>query len=194
MTDSGAFPIVFALAVLLLFNPLRTRVQGFVDRVFFGTRYDGTVVLAEVGAALAQARQRDQIASIVAECLQRTIPNEGTRLFVAGLTPEGLAPLEGSGSIPAAVAARFANGRVVTAVDPPEGDADPALHEATRATLAAIGATVAVPMVAHGELMGALALGQTFRALLRPTPTSCARATRPPSPCSTPPPTSESSR
>ena len=65
MTDSAAFPMVFALAVLLLFNPLRTRVQGFVDRVFFGTRYDGKVVLAEVGAALAQARQRDQIATIV---------------------------------------------------------------------------------------------------------------------------------
>jgi len=159
VTDSAAFPVVFALAVLLLLNPLRTRVQSFVDRVFYGTSYDAPGVLAEVGAALAQTRQRDEVGRIVAECLQRTIPNEGTRLFVAGLAPDGLAPLDGVGTIPGAVAARFANGRVVTAVDAPEGDDDAVLHAATRATLATIGATVAVPMVAHGEVMGALTLG-----------------------------------
>jgi len=159
VTDSAAFPVVFALAVLLLFNPLRTSVQSFVDRVFFGTTYDAERVLADVGATLAHARQRDEIAGVVETCLQRTIPNDGTRLFVAGLDPDGLAALDGRGVIPADVAARLANGRVVTAVDAPENDADPALHGATRATLAAIGATIVVPMVAHGELMGALALG-----------------------------------
>jgi signal transduction histidine kinase len=159
VTDSGAFPVVFALAVLLLFNPLRTRVQSFVDRVFFGTTYDGGKVLTEIGTELAHARQRDEIARIIATCLQRTIPNEGTRLFVAGLDPRGLAALDGRALIAADVAARFANGRVVTVVDAPESDADPALHAATRAALHTIDATIVVPMVAHGELMGALALG-----------------------------------
>ena len=159
VTDSAAFPIVFALAVLLLLNPLRTRVQGFIDRVFYGTNYDAAAVLAEIGAALAHTRQRDEIASLVTDCLQRTIPNEGTRLFVAGMAPEGLTDLDGNAAIPDAVAARFANGRVVTAVDALEGDTDPALHAATRETLATVGATIAVPVVAHGELMGALTLG-----------------------------------
>ncbi len=159
VTDSAAFPGIFALAVLLLFNPLRTRVQSFVDRVFFGTNYDGAQVLGEIGAALAQARQRDQIAGLVEACVQRTIPNEGTRLFVAGIDPNGLAALGGSDRIPALVAARLADGRVRTAVDAPESDADPAIHAATHATLESLGATVMVPMAAHGELVGALMLG-----------------------------------
>src|SRR5207249_1072151 len=41
VTDSVFFPLFFTLAVLLLFNPLRTRLQAFVDRVFFRTAYDG---------------------------------------------------------------------------------------------------------------------------------------------------------
>ncbi len=167
VTDSGWFPVVFALAVLLLFNPLRTRVQDFVDRVFFGTTYDAPRVLAEIGTALAHARQRDQVAGLVQECLQRTIPNESTRLFVGGLDPHGLtavephglAALDGGGYIPEAVASRFGDGRMRTAIDTPESDADQEATAATRATLAAVGATVAVPMVAHGELVGALTLG-----------------------------------
>ena len=46
------FPVLFTLAVLLVFNPLRTRLQAFVDRVFFRTRYDGAQVLAQVGGEL----------------------------------------------------------------------------------------------------------------------------------------------
>ena len=37
LTVSPAFPIFFTLVVLLVFNPLRTRLQAFVDRVFFRT-------------------------------------------------------------------------------------------------------------------------------------------------------------
>jgi len=160
ITDSGWFPVVFALAVLLLFNPLRTRVQDFVDRVFFGTTYDAPRVLAEIGTALAHARQRDQVAGLVEECLQRTIPNESTRLFIGGLDPHGLIALDdGGGSIPEAVASRFGDGRMRTAIDTAESEADQEATAATRATLAAVGATVAVPMVAHGELVGALTLG-----------------------------------
>ena len=36
-----AFPVFFTLAVLVLLNPLRTRLQAIVDRVFFRIRYDG---------------------------------------------------------------------------------------------------------------------------------------------------------
>src|SRR3989442_528097 len=65
VTDSPGFPVLFTFAVLLVFNPLRTRLQAFVDRVFFRTRYDGAQVLAAVGAQLASALKRDQIAALV---------------------------------------------------------------------------------------------------------------------------------
>src|SRR5438094_86672 len=83
VTESPAFPVVFTLAVLLLFNPVRTRLQAFVDRVFFGTRYDGARVLAALGSELAGTLQRDRIAELVRGCVDRTVPNTGTRLFVA---------------------------------------------------------------------------------------------------------------
>jgi len=83
VTDSPAFPIAFTLAVLLFFNPLRTRLQDFVDRVFFRTRYDGAQVLATVGAALAATLRRDQIVRLVREAVDGAIPNSGAELFVA---------------------------------------------------------------------------------------------------------------
>src|SRR5437870_3809087 len=58
VTDSRAFPVFFTLAVLVLFNPLRTRLQAFIDRVFFRTRYDGAQVLAALGAPLHGGRRR----------------------------------------------------------------------------------------------------------------------------------------
>jgi signal transduction histidine kinase len=159
VTDSTAFPVLFALAVLLLFNPLRTRVQGFVDRVFFGTDYDSGRVLTEVGRELAQARQRDQIAQLVRGWITRTLANEGTRLFVVEATGPALHEIGGAGVVPAAVVEGLDAGRVLTSFDPPESYPDQASFAATRTALTSLGATIAVPMEAHGALVGAVMAG-----------------------------------
>jgi hypothetical protein len=65
VTESPAFPVVFTLAVLLFFNPLRSRLQALVDRLFYRTRYDGARVLADAGSALSSALTRDDIARLV---------------------------------------------------------------------------------------------------------------------------------
>src|SRR5438128_12023986 len=52
-TDSRAFPVFFTLAVLVLFKPLRTRLQAFVDGVFFRNHYDGAKDLSACGSDLA---------------------------------------------------------------------------------------------------------------------------------------------
>src|SRR5262249_41734413 len=69
VTESPAFPVLFVFAVLLFFEPLRTRLQALVDRVFFRTRYDGAQVLASVGAELAATLQRGRILALVRECV-----------------------------------------------------------------------------------------------------------------------------
>src|SRR5213596_975721 len=95
VTDSRAFPVFFTLAVLVLFNPLRTRLQAFIDRVFFRTRYDGAQVLAAVGAELAATLKRERIVALVCD--------------VAG--------------VPSALLPRLARGEVLSAVDSAaEGD------------------------------------------------------------------------
>jgi signal transduction histidine kinase len=110
VTDSRAFPVLFTLAVLLLFNPLRSRLQALVDRVFFRTRYDGAQVLARVGAELAATLKRERIVALVCDAVDEAIPNTGTRLDLgvpgeAGGQAAALAvPLELRGEVVGALA------------------------------------------------------------------------------------------
>jgi len=157
VTDSVAFPLFFTLAVLLFFNPIRSRLQAFVDRVFFGTRYQSATVLERTGAELAGALTRDHIARLVRDCVDTTIPNEATRLFVSN--DEALREVGGETTVPPAVAARLGEGRLLTAFDSRESYRDDTSHEAVQAGLAALGAAVAVPLAVRGELVGALTVG-----------------------------------
>jgi len=52
VAQSKAFPILFTLGVILVFNPLRDRVQAFVDRVFFRREYDYGKIVEKMGAAM----------------------------------------------------------------------------------------------------------------------------------------------
>ena len=53
LAASPYFPILFALAVVLLFEPLRRRVQALVDRTLFAERLRLQRAMRELGAALA---------------------------------------------------------------------------------------------------------------------------------------------
>ena len=147
---SRAFPVFFTLAVLVLFNPLRTRLQAIVDRVFFRIRYDGAQVLAAVGAELAAALKRERIVALVCDAVDEAIPNTGTRLQVG-------APGEAGGvtGVPSALVPRLTKGEVLSA-----GDA------AAREGLAALGAELAVPLELRGELTGVLTAGRKRSGLL----------------------------
>jgi sigma-B regulation protein RsbU (phosphoserine phosphatase) len=50
--ESQAFPILFTLGVILIFNPLRNRVQALVDRLFFRKDYDYGAVVDKVSRAI----------------------------------------------------------------------------------------------------------------------------------------------
>jgi len=50
--QSQAFPILFTLGVILIFNPLRNRVQAVVDRLFFRKEYDYGAVVDKVSGAI----------------------------------------------------------------------------------------------------------------------------------------------
>src|SRR5207245_818992 len=158
LTASPAFPLLFTLVVLLVFNPLRTRLQAFVDRVFFRTAYDGARELAAAGRQLASTLQRGRIVALVEEAVAMTIPNAAARLFVR--EPDGLlAEIRDGRRVPAALDRALGEGRVITAYDPAELYPDAATHAAARAALATLGAEVAVPLRLRGELVGALTAG-----------------------------------
>jgi signal transduction histidine kinase len=157
-TGSAAFPVLFTLVVLLVFNPLRNRLQAFVDRVFFRTRYDGAQMLATLGGQLGSALARDRIAKLVCDTVEAAIPNAATDLFVVA-ERGALRAIASDSEVPSVLVHRLASGSVVTAFDPPEVYGDAAMHNAIRVALAGLGAEIAVPLQFGTELTGALTAG-----------------------------------
>jgi signal transduction histidine kinase len=158
ITGSAVFPVVFTLAVLIFFNPLRTFLQGVVDRVFFRTSYDSAQVLEVVGAELASALTRSHIARLVRGAVDGAIPNVRTRLFV-GTAADGWREVDGDVSLPPLLAPCLSPGRVLTAFESAESLPDAPTAERVRDSLARIEAEVAVPLWLRGELVGVLTAG-----------------------------------
>jgi len=49
---SPIFPVIFILAVVFLFNPVRDRVQRFIDRVFYRLEYDYQATVQKIGETM----------------------------------------------------------------------------------------------------------------------------------------------
>src|SRR5205823_5299876 len=100
VTASPAFPVLFTLVVLLVFNPLRTRLQAFVDRAFFRTAYDGArerAALTTLGAEVAlPLRLRGELVGILTAGAKRTglFYTAGDAEFLRALAQQAAIALE----------------------------------------------------------------------------------------------------
>ena len=61
LAQSRAFPLLFTLGVILVFNPLRDRIQALVDRLFFRKEYDYGAIVEKVGGAMTHLLELPQI-------------------------------------------------------------------------------------------------------------------------------------
>jgi len=59
--QSKAFPILFTLLIILIFNPLRNRIQSLVDRLFFRKDYDYNQIVDKIGGAITSLLDLGQI-------------------------------------------------------------------------------------------------------------------------------------
>ncbi|HEX2254960.1 MAG TPA: SpoIIE family protein phosphatase [Thermoanaerobaculia bacterium] len=83
LARSPYFPLLFALAIVLLFEPLRRRIQGPMDRFFFAERARLQRAMVELGEALTGQQDPAQLVRDLVEVLPRLLGLRFAALFVA---------------------------------------------------------------------------------------------------------------
>lgn len=84
-TGAGDSPIVTVITTLLiaaLFNPLRRRVQDFIDRRFYRSRYDAEIALERFAAAARDEVDVDRFASELLGTVEETMQPERSSLWL----------------------------------------------------------------------------------------------------------------
>ncbi len=168
-------PIGFALAVVLLFNPVNQRVQGAVSRVFFRKPYDYKATVEAISRALRGLvdleafLQRvlgivrtelfvDRAGVILVDARQRAC----SALFLQDAGADGTDPVErpAFGYDDPLLDLLAREGRLVSRYDVAEDPRFAAAAEVCGARFDELGATLAFPLSAEGAFAGALTLGR----------------------------------
>jgi two-component system NtrC family sensor kinase len=80
-------PMVLALIIVLLFNPLKGRIQDLIDHVFFRAKYDYQELLRTVSGELAGMLKHEQIERLLLTTMVGAL--QVTQAGVAVLRPDG---------------------------------------------------------------------------------------------------------
>ena len=158
--SSPAFGIAFGLLVVLLFDPMRRRMQSVVDRLLFRDRADFQQALLDMSRSVVSQLERGKIRELLTsrtaellrlESLELLVPRPEDGAF-ADATPDGaLGPvLPMGGLLPRLLVDR--NGPVRLAeLDPWSLDEE---SRAFRQACLSRGAGVVVPVATRGSLLG----------------------------------------
>jgi hypothetical protein len=84
-SPSAVVIVITTLAIAALFNPLRRRVQDFIDRRFYRQRYDAEKALAEFAAAARSEADLMQLASRLTGTVQEALQPERVSLYLINM-------------------------------------------------------------------------------------------------------------
>lgn len=80
--NSFLLSLILALIIVLLFTPLRERLQGLIDRLFFRGRYDYRELLKEISGRLALLLSLPQIRKLLISSITETMQVESVKLIL----------------------------------------------------------------------------------------------------------------
>jgi len=87
LAQSQAFPVLFTLGVILVFNPLRDRIQALVDRIFFRKDYDYGTIVEKVSGAMTSILELPQILKHLVQTFIEDMYIDTSSVML--LTPDG---------------------------------------------------------------------------------------------------------
>ncbi len=173
------YPVLFALMVVFLFNPVNRKIKESVDRLFFRGAFDYKKTISAVSNALTSMLNLDQIISQILRTVrdEMFIDRAGVivfereakhwQAFFAG-GGDGAAAEGPAQAIRGAVLAEDdpllrlvrEEKRLITIYDVHEDPAYRAVRDACLQRAADIGATLLMPLLYHSDVRGVLAIGR----------------------------------
>jgi serine phosphatase RsbU (regulator of sigma subunit) len=164
--SSPAFAFGFGLVVVLLFDPLRRRMQNVVDRLFFRDRADFQRALLDMSRSVVSQLERPKLRTLLTsrtaellrlESLDLLLPRGEDGAFTDAAAPgTGLPPLPMGAVLPRLVLEKAGPVRLAE-IDSWTLDTD---SRAFVESAARRPVTVLLPLATHGKLLGLMAVGR----------------------------------
>jgi two-component system NtrC family sensor kinase len=165
--DSFVLSLILAVIIVLLFNPLRERVQDLIDRLFFRGCYDYRELLREISSSLRSLLSLPQIRELLIDAITGALQVEKVTLVIA---EAGRLRLYGGGSGGSGEEPPAEISLLIRIIEKEKRPVSRATGEKSlvdnedRETLARLftklGAVLVIPLPAREGLTGMIALGQ----------------------------------
>ena len=81
-SDSIYFPILLFLLIVLVFGPLKTKIQAFIDHIFFKGKYDYQKIIKDVSRMIVSVLNFDEIGKKLIATVVDKMLVENCALFI----------------------------------------------------------------------------------------------------------------